>query len=63
MKTAEAAKLLGISPVTLRKHTERGVIPGRVLPGRRKMYLYHRAALEEFMLGREVPQKWEINCE
>jgi len=63
MNTKEAAEFLGIAPATLRRHTDLGNIPGKVLPGKRNHYIYFRAALESYVMGREVPRKYKVNFE
>ena len=62
MKTSDVAKRLDISGKTVRRLASEGVIPCRVIPGRKKFYIFDRKSIEEFAGGRQtVETKYEIN--
>lgn len=60
MKTAEVAKLLDVSEQTVRRLAEQEFIPCRVIPGRKKLYIWDRRRVEEWLSGEEKERQYEV---
>ena len=62
MKTSEVAKRLGVCEKTVRRLATDGHIPCRVIPGRKKIYIFDQSNIKKFLSGEAVDQKsYRIN--
>lgn len=60
MKTADVAKLLDVSEKTVRRLADDEFIPCRIIPGRKKMYIWDQRKVEEWLSGEEEEQEYKI---
>jgi hypothetical protein len=61
MKTADVAELLDKSEKTVRKLADEEFLPCRVIPGRKKMYIWDRQRIEDWLRGEQEERRYEIN--
>lgn len=60
MKTADVAKRLDVSEKTVRRLAEQDLLPCRIIPGRKKLYIWDEGRIEEWIAG-EQREEYEIN--
>jgi excisionase family DNA binding protein len=62
MKTSEVAKRLGVCQKTVRRLANEEHIPCRIIPGRKRMYIFDESRIEEFLSNQNPKsEKYRIN--
>lgn len=60
MKTSDVAEKLDLDPKTVRRLADEGFIPCRIIPGRKKLYIWNPRQVEEFISGQDEEQEYEV---